>query len=195
MNPRVTLDTNCIIDLEPATDRAVAVQGLIALHDSARIRLSIPAIMASERQVGGRDFSSYDEFTDRLSKAGIGHLPHLEPMAYYDVSFFDHALLCDETMAELELSIHEILHSGSQFEYEDYCQKHKFHPESRPPTPRWRNAKCDVQVAWTHIHHKGNVLVTNDETFLKVSKLPQLIAIGAGAITRPKEALALLAAF
>jgi hypothetical protein len=186
---RVTLDTNCLLDLEDNTHRGTAVRDLICRHDSGLITLSIPAIMASERQRDGVYLSNFTEFTDRLSKLGVGHLPLLLPMGYNDVSFWDYGLWVDNNaMIDLECQIHEILHPEVEYEYTRYCQKLGIDPNTEPFERRWRNAKCDVQVAWSHIYHKGDLLVTNDDNFLKKSKLPRLIALGAKAIVRTQEA-------
>lgn len=60
------------------------------------------------------------------------------------------------------------------------------------PTHR-RNAKCDVLVLWGHIHRRRDVFVTADRNFYASSKLPNLIALGAGRIECPKVAVASLA--
>ncbi|HEV7990565.1 MAG TPA: hypothetical protein VGP25_02020 [Gemmatimonadaceae bacterium] len=189
---RVTLDTNCLLDLEERTERAPAVRALISLHNTGDLTLSVPAIMASERQRGGVYLSSFAEFTDRLSSLGVGHLPLLPPMGYWDVGFWDHMLWTDDAMIEFERQIHDVLHPDIQFEYGDHCRELAIGPEAMPPERRWRNAKCDAQVLWSHIHHGGELLVTNHLNFIKQSKLPRLIELGAGAIVQTHAALALL---
>jgi len=113
-------------------------------------------------------------------------------MGYYGVSFWDHGLLTDEAMIDRERRIHEILHPETEFDYADYCRRLGIDPKTEPSERRWRNAKCDVQVLWSHIHHGGELLVTNDLNFVKESKLPRLLALGAGAIVRTREASAFL---
>lgn len=43
--------------------------------------------------------------------------------------------------------------------------------------PRWRNTKCDVQVVWSALWHKADVLVTSDKGIL--SKAAALAGLGA----------------
>ena len=193
MIPRVTLDTNCILDLEEDTPPAVAVRDLVARHDRGSIVLSIPSIMASERQREGVYFDDFAQFVQRLAGLGIDHLPLLPPMAYVDICFFDHSLMIDDAMESLELQVHRILHPHVEYEYADYCARHGIDPAVEPLAKAWRNRKCDVQVVWTHIHHRGDLLVTSDKNFLKASKLPHLLALGAGAIVEPEQAAASLA--
>jgi hypothetical protein len=188
MKRQVTLDTNCLLDLEGDSTRAAAVRDLVRRHEAGEVTLSIPAIMASERQRGGTYLSSFAEFTDRLERLGVEHLPLLNPMGYYGVSFWGHAIWAGDDMVRDEQTLHEILHPEIEFRYADYCARRGLDPMAMPPDRRWRNAKCDVQVLWSHMHYVGDLLVTSDENFLKGTKLPQLIALGANAIARPTEA-------
>ena len=52
----------------------------------------------------------------------------------------------------------------------------------------WRNAKCDVLALWSHINDKDDIFVTRDGNIHKQTKKPQLHALGAGDILRPKDA-------
>ena len=63
-------------------------------------------------------------------------------------------------------------------------------PGANPPERKWRNAKCDVQVMWSRIHHAGDTLVTNDANFVNATKLPRLVALEAGAVVRTCDAAA-----
>ena len=57
---------------------------------------------------------------------------------------------------------------------------------SAPPYPKdgsdservkWRNAICDVQALWSHIHAGNDVFVSRDRNFHKASKLPKLLSL------------------
>jgi hypothetical protein len=185
---KVTLDTNCLIDLEAGNERATAVRDLIARHENKRIELRIPAIAASERQQGGTYFENFSEFTTRLGSLGLAGIPILPPMLYLGVAFLGQALLVGGLMGDLEREIHTILHPEMIFDYIGYCASRGIDPNAKPLDRKWLNAKCDVQIVWSHTYHGGETLVTNDENFLKSTKLPRLIALGAGAIVRTAEA-------
>ncbi len=187
---KVTLDTNCLIDLEEGNERATALRHLIARHENKRIELRIPAIAASERQQGGTYFQNFSEFTARLDRLGLNGIPILPPMLYLGVAFFGQALLAGGPMIDLERQIHEILHPEMVFDYIGYCARRGIDPNANPLDRKWLNAKCDVQIVWSHIYHGGGTLVTNDENFLKSTKLSRLIGLGAGAIVRTAGASA-----
>jgi len=184
----VTLDTNCLIDLEQGGKDARAILALVATHRAGGIDLRLPAISASERQPGGRHLTNFSEFQARVDAAGLGGLRLIEPLAYTDISFWDFCVLGDDAMATLERQIHEILFPNIEFLYVDYCRARGLDPQPAPPDRKWRNAKCDVPVAWSHIYHRGDMLVTNDSQFHKATKKPLLTALGIGTILRPQAA-------
>lgn len=185
---RVTLDTNCLLDLEASSERAPAVRELVARHEAGRIELRVPAVAASERQRGGSYLENFSQFTERLARLGLRSVPIIQPMLYWGIAFWGHSLYADDAKVDLERRIHDILHTEIEFEYAAYCRQRAIDPEAKPSDSKWRNAKCDVQVMWSHIYHGGHVLVTNDENFLKATKLPRLVAVGAGAIVRTADA-------
>jgi hypothetical protein len=90
-------------------------------------------------------------------------------------------------MVNLERQIHEILHPRIEFNYADFCAAKGIDRTARMPHTTWRNAKCDVQVAWSHIWYETDFLVSNDKNFVKKTKLPRLVALGAKGILRPSS--------
>jgi hypothetical protein len=184
---QVTLDTNCLLDLETENERTPAVRRLIARHRSGEIELRIPAISASERQREGKYLPNFSAFEARLRRLGLDGVPHLLPLCYFGIGFLNHCLLAGEELITLERRIHDILHPNIQFVYGEYLVARQL-PSTTPLDGKWRNAKCDVQVMWSHIWHKGTVLVTNDRNFRKATKRPQLVGLGAGEIIEPLAA-------
>ena len=57
---------------------------------------------------------------------------------------------------------------------------------------KWRNAKCDVQAFWSHVHGQRDVFVTSDGNFHAASKRSQLIALAGGQNKTPQSAEAML---
>jgi hypothetical protein len=184
--PNVTLDKNCVIDLEEGRSASVDVRRLIELNDSSRICVCLPAIMASERLRDGTYRSNFIGFEEWLQSLGLAHLKLLYPPAYLDITFFDRSIFADE-YDDLEKQIHAILFPDLEFTFADFCAARGVEPNSGP-SPKWRNAKFDVLSMWCHIHYAGDIFVTSDENFHKAAKKPQLIALGAKAIMRPSEA-------
>ena len=60
------------------------------------------------------------------------------------------------------------------------------------PRGDWRKFKCDVQSMWAHIHNKRDAFVSAEDNFYKPDKTSALVALGAGHIKRPQQAVALI---
>jgi hypothetical protein len=95
-------------------------------------------------------------------------------------------------MERLEQQIHQVLFPKIPFKYESYCKEYAGHVQGMAIDRRWRRAKCDVQAMWCHIHYQNDIFVTEDRNFLKRTKKPQLIALGAKEILLPSLCLAKL---
>ncbi len=188
---RVTLDHNGLINLANGTGEVQALRQLSGLHGSGVITLCIPAIAASENQKDTTPLKTYGEFAAFVASLGLKEYVELHPMAYFDVTFFDHCVFTDEAMLDLEREIHAILFPTVEFSYGDYAARRGLSPEP-PLDRRWRNAKCDVQAMWCHIHHGADVFVSEDSNFHKVTKKPRLLTLGAGAICTPFECVSLV---
>jgi hypothetical protein len=171
---KFTLDTNCIIDIDAERCNAPAVRKLADAHAAGKAHVAVVAITASEKQPDGRFLSKSEVFHDRLSALNLGHLPTIQPMAYWGVTFWNESVWAGPEEQKLASKIESILF-----------------PENTVHEVKARNRLCDVQVIWAHIWHKRDVFVTSDEVFHK-SKQPDLIRLGAGRIMRPHEAAALL---
>jgi len=192
--PRVTLDQNCIIDLEENRSASSDIQRLIARHHSGAISLRLVAISASERQPGGTYAQDFQEFKQKVAAVGLAGMEILLPPWYLGLTFLGQGLLASEAMADLEKQIHEVLFPDVPFEYQDYCASHGIDPSTDRRNPNWVNKRCDVLGLWSHIHHGGDIFVTSDTNFHAVTKKPALIALGAGNILKPAEAVATVGA-
>ena len=191
-----TLDTNCIIAVDESRPEAAAILELARTHQTGRASVGLVAISASERQQDGTHLENFTEFKDRIARLGLGDLELLEllePMSYWDVTFWDFSLWCDEPMELLERSIYEILFPSIPFLWADCCVELGVDPKTTLPNKRWRNAKCDVQAFWSHLHRKRDVFVTSDGNFHAESKKARLLDISGGRIEFPDSAVALVA--
>ena len=187
-----TLDTNCIIAVDESRKEAAAIRALADSHAAGTAHVALVAISASERQKDGGLLETFTQFQERLASLGLAHLELLMPMFYFDVTYWDWAIWSEPEMETAERAIHEILFSGVEFLWTDYCAARGLSPKETQLAHGWRNAKCDVQAIWSHIHHKREVFVTADRNFHAQSKKPALISLGANQIETPESALALL---
>lgn len=188
----VTLDMNCIIDLEERTGPVRDIETLIRMHKQHRITLRIPAICASERRRNGRYTSNFAEFRNKIVAIGLDNVEILRPIARFDMTFLDWCVFAGKQMVDLERRIQEVLFPRIEFAYGDYCRRHNIDPDNEPTDRRWRNAKCDVITLWSHVHYGSGIFVTTDSNFHKRSKKPHLISLGAGHILKPGEAVSML---
>jgi hypothetical protein len=184
----LTFDTNCIITLEENRPAAPDLKSLIALHNAQAINVRVVGISASERKADHTYASTFTEFQQKIAAVGLGHMEILQPIAYWDITFFDWSIWADDQMIELERNIHNVLFPRVDFNYLDFCNQRGVDPNNSKIDRKWRNRKCDVLAMWCHIYYNGDIFVTEDENFT-TTKMPDLIVLGARDILAPKNAL------
>lgn len=187
-----TLDTNCLIDIAEGRPHSGAIRALANAHARGEVSVAVVAISASEKQKTGERLTNFEQFRARLETLALGHLEILKPMLYWDIGFWDWGYWAGPEMVALEQKIHNVLFPTIEFQWPDFCSARGWDPNARPVDAKWRNAKCDVQALWSHIHHGRNVFVTGDAKFHAVTKLPAFIALGAGQIVSPQGAVDML---
>jgi hypothetical protein len=185
-----TFDTNCLIAIEKQEPDCAALRTLTDSHLAGQANVAVVAISASEARRGG-NYEKFSDFQDRLAAIRLSHLEILQPMAYFDLTFWDWSIWASPEMEALERRIHEVLFRNREFYWQDHCRNHGLDARTLPDRG-WRNRKCDVQAMWCHINHCRDVFVTSDENFHGPEKLPALIALGAREIKRPRAAVDLL---
>ena len=187
-----TLDTNCIFALEESQriDRLPVLQ-IVEAHLQKRASVGLVAISASERQRGGKPLENFRQFKDRIAELGLGSLEILIPMMYWDVTFWDFSVWADETMEDLERQIHEVLFPAVGFTWAEHCEQTGIRTREISISSKRLNAKCDVQVFWSHVFHKRDVFVTSDLNFHAVTKKERLESLGNCRIEMPSVAATL----
>lgn len=58
-------------------------------------------------------------------------------------------------------------------------------PQDSPLRRKLINRTCELQGMWCHISNGNGVFLTSDRNFVKQTKLPALIELGAGSISNP----------
>lgn len=107
-----SLDTNCVVAVDENREEASSVRALANAHTLGTADVRLVAISASERQKLGDQLETFSEFQERMAFLGLGHLPLLLPMMYWDLTYWDECLWADKQMALLEWELHEILFPG-----------------------------------------------------------------------------------
>jgi len=182
---KITLDTNCIIDLEQNRPGAEALKALIDASQRGQVELAVAAISASEKTPSGDYLSNFSEFEERIKRLGLSGAEILEPMGIYDVTYYEHFIYSDDGMEKLLQEVHAVLFPRIPFNHHEYRLSRNL--PLGELDPHWRNALCDDLALWCHIHYGRDVFLTNDTNFHKQSKKPRLVALGAKEILRPEE--------
>ncbi len=180
----VTLDTNCLIEYEHLDSASPALCRIIELGNEPHIQLQLSAIMAAEHQASGKDIQNFQLFQSRIKTAGLSHVKLLRPMGIIGMTYLDWMLIVGEDMIESEGKIQKILFPNISQHANEFCTV-----DDAPGRKRWRNAKCDVQTMWCHLHYDGDIFISRDKVFHKATKKPRLIELGAGIIATPEEAI------
>ncbi|MEM6539496.1 MAG: hypothetical protein AAF668_17435 [Pseudomonadota bacterium] len=189
---KFTFDTNCLIDVELSRAGSLSILAIVTAHRKRRCEAAFVAVSASEKQEGDSYLNSYREFEERLAGLGFNDKPHILGMAYYDISYFDHALIAGADMFERERQFHNELFANIDFKSSEYiarlspCSDDKLNKYRK----KWRNAWCDRQMIWAHEHYKRDVFVTSDKIFEK--KLSGKLGFEHLKICSPDEAAAML---
>lgn len=191
---KVTFDTNCLIDLEQREGDATSLRSLVDLHDRAQITICVPGIGASELLKDRTYARSFSVFHDRVRALSKKEFEILKPLAYFDIVYYDWAIMADDKLVVLEQQIHAVLFTTIAFRWQDHAQSCGLDPDEaaashHPEWIKWRNRKCDALGMWCHIHYAGDCFVTRDGKFHESTKKPALIALGAKNISLPSEAL------
>lgn len=194
----LTLDTNCIIDVETVEGAAAEVRRLLAKYEAGEIDIQVAGIVASERLRSGGYAPTFSAFSERIAALVRRPVRVLKPIGHCDVTYWDEGLWSDDSMTALEKRIHSLLFS-QPYGWADVARQEKLDPsvvpdETNPHWRRWRNRLCDTAAMWCHIYHGGDVFVTRDANFLEPTKRAALQALGAKTIADPLEACSLVGA-
>jgi hypothetical protein len=186
----VTLDNNCIIDLENNNIYARCLRELVEMHNDQKINLRVTAISASEQKPDQTYVSHFNEFKRRLATIGLGNVEILPTILYVGLGFVGYSLIGGGELGELERKIQRILFPTIELEYSNFCKKSGLGLGDNKTWHKWVNAKCDVLALWSHIWYDGDIFISRDNNFHR--KAEKLIKLGAKKILRPVEALKLI---
>jgi hypothetical protein len=175
---KITLDHNCIINLENGTEIGRRVAAIVSAEGN---QCFVVNIGASEMRQKGVAPDHYEKFEELLESARIAHLPRLNPMGIFDVTFWDRCVWADDEMIKLSNAIEAVLFPGVP--NVDIATEGLDSPAGR----KWLNRLCDVHSMWCHIQNGNEVFLTTDTNFTKKTKLARLIALGARKINHPNE--------
>ncbi|MGY0588423.1 MAG: hypothetical protein ACW7DY_22285 [Paraglaciecola chathamensis] len=175
---KITLDHNCLINL--ANNTAVGRQ-VRKIVDSPETECFVVNIGASEMRERGVLPNHYDLFEKFLTGIGLYDLKRINPLAIIDVTYWDHSVRASDGSIELLNDIELILFPNIlDGNIADEGIDSKF-------GRKWLNRICDIHSMWCHINNGNDIFLTADKNFMKKTKLPHLIELGANSIMHPND--------
>lgn len=191
---KLTLDWNCVIEVEEDRPQAAHVVDLINRHRQGQFEVALLAASASENSKSKRFPGSAKIFKNKVSALGwqdlpIVPMPGITGLSYWDFCYYvddgekferDMDALWSAIAPKVPREPSEHLIFGASMT-DDLIQSE--------PLSKWRNAWCDVISAYSHIHDCRDVFVTNNtRDFQKNYEV--LSRLGMKHIYTPAETLA-----
>ena len=177
-NMKITLDYNCIIHLEQETEIGAQVNAIVHSPNYQCFVVNIGSSEMRERGVRPDNYMHYENF---LEAAKVEHLPRLDPMLLFDVTFIDRSILPSIEMIQLVDSIEAVL-----FGSVEPINVNNDNIDS-PVGRKWLNRVCDLHSMWCHINNGNEIFLSTKGDFKQETKLPELVALGAGKIFHSSE--------
>lgn len=176
MPPKITLDTNCLIDVEEQRLGFQDVLYLRQLHDAGKVNLRLVAASASDKRINGALIDNFFLFSKFVESIGFDGIEVLPTIAILGFAFVDYCIVGGGEATELYYQIGKTLFPGG-------------YSGSESDKTLSRNQVCDVLMMWSHVRYNGDVFVSRDDNFRKQSKRSKLIGLGAGEIMTPHDAV------
>ena len=187
---KLTLDWNCLIEIEDGRPQSNAVKALVEHHRSGLCDVALLATSASENSRSMRFPGNAALFQERIQKLGLDDLPILLAPGVWGLTYLDLAFWVDEKEFEfLYPALWKAMFPKVNAEARSYLAiDETFDDEfiQSEALSSWRNRWCDVMSAYSHIYAKRDIFVTlNSRDFQKNGV--QLAALGIGSILTPAD--------
>ncbi|WP_246831253.1 hypothetical protein [Pseudotabrizicola formosa] len=191
---KLTLDWNCVIELEERRPQAACVQDLVDRHREGQFEVGLLAASASENSKSKRFPGNATVFMERISALGWQDLPIVPMPAVFGLSYWDFCYFVDDVekfkrdmdalwqaiAAKVPRKPADHLPPSMMLNDDSVQSEHLW---------KWRNTWCDVVSAYSHIHAGRDIFVTNNiRDFQKNSD--KLSKLGMRKISTPLETLA-----
>ena len=187
---RLTLDWNCVIEVEEGREQSSDVSSLISAHRSGQLEVAILATSASENTKSKLFPGNARFFKERVAQLGWEDLPIVPMPGVLGLSYIGYCYWVgdrEKFTRDFEALWQVIApnvasrpndHIGSETELTDELIQSS-------SLSRWRNTWCDVMSAYTHIAEERDVFVTlNTKDFQK--NATGLARLGMKCISDPR---------
>lgn len=185
---KLTLDTNCIVDLDEHRQPAAnSLRHLLAAHAAGTVQLRLVADSASEHQRTGSYLAKFGQFHQRLTDLRLDHLEILPAPATLNVAYLAQMVLVGDDEHLLLERIHTLLFPAHPFDFQNALDAASSDGDPERIERKWRNRRLDAEALWCHIKYEGDIFVTTDDNFFKETKKAKLAALGAPLILTPSQ--------
>ena len=191
---KLTLDWNCVIEIEENRPQADYVWDLINRHRKNEFEVALLAASASENSKSKRFPGNATTFVQRISMLGLQDLPLVPMPGVWGLSYLDFCYFVEDTdkfqkdmdalwqaiapKVPRDPSAH--VSNGTNLDDDLVASEH---------LSKWRNTWCDVVSAYSHIHERRDIFVTNNTRDFQ-NNSEKLSALGMHHIASPIKALA-----
>lgn len=164
---RISLDWNCVIEVEENQSQASHVLDLVGAHRDGEFEVALFAASASENTKSKQFPGNASIFKKRVAQLGWSDLP-LVPMP--SISGLSYIGLCfivgdGEAFERDRDAPWEIIAPNIHRKAADHIAAGKTFDDraiQSPELSKWRNTWCDVISAYSHIHVGRDIFVTSN---------------------------------
>lgn len=193
---KLTFDWNCVIEVENDQPQANAVSDLVAAHRKGELKVAVLAASASENTKSKEMPQTATHFQDRLDNLGWSDLPLVPVPCVIGLIFIGSSFPIDDgpkferKIDELWQIIAPSIPREPKDNFPDAMSIDDNWLQSKALS-KWRNAWCDVISAYSHIHAKRDIFVTNNlKDFQKHSR--KLASLGMKHISSADNTVSLI---
>ncbi|MEP3639818.1 MAG: hypothetical protein ABJN14_21390 [Paracoccaceae bacterium] len=190
---KLTLDWNCVIEVEENRPQSTYVKDLINRHKRDQLEVALLAASASENSKSLRFPGNASLFDERVSALGWQDLPLVPMPCVISLSYIDFCYIIEDAdvfkrdIEELWQTIAPNVPSNpiDHLSQGEALTDDTIHSRQ---LSKWRNTWCDVVSAYSHIQAGRDVFVTRNTRDFQ-DNAEQLSMLGMRYITTPKEAV------
>jgi len=193
---KLTLDWNCVIEVEEDRPQAIYVTDLIKFHRLGRFEVALLAASASENTKSKRFPGNANVFKQRISTLGWQDLPIVPMPGIVGLSYIDFCYIVgDREKFERDRdALWRVIAPSVPRKPSDHLSDGKQLSDGAIQSEelsKWRNTWCDVISAFSHIHEGRDVFVTNNTKDFQ-NNASELAKLGMKHIATPAETLAVV---
>lgn len=191
---KLTLDWNCVIEVEEDRPQAPCVRELIHSHRNGELEVALLAASASKNTRSKRFPGNAAFFCERISAIGWQDLPLVPMPGVIGLSYLDFCFIVgDDKQFKLDMdALWQAIAPKIPKDPSDHLPPGENLSDDLIQSEhlsKWRNTWCDVVSAYSHVHQRRDIFVTNNTRDFQANK-EKLSALGMRHIGKPSEALA-----